>query len=146
METGKAIEVSVGAVVFRDDEVLVIKRGRAPFAGHWSIPGGKVEYGERLQDAVRREVREETGLEIEVIALLDVFDATPREANGEFLKHGVIVDYVAEWVSGEPQAGDDAADAEFVDFDTAIARMSWDVTREAITRAAEIRQAVRKGP
>lgn len=144
MSVSKTIELSVGAVIFRGDEALVIKRGKPPFAGHWSIPGGKVEYGERLEDALRREVREETALEIEILSLLDVFDAPPRTANGEFLNHGVIIDYVAEWRAGEPRAGDDAAAAEFVSLDEAVARMSWDLTRQAIRRAADIRDAIRK--
>ncbi len=145
MKTKETIAIGVGAVVFRGDEVLIIKRGKPPFEGAWSIPGGGLEHGERVIDAVKREVREETGLEIEVIALLDVFDALPRETGDGFLRHTVIIDYVAEWKAGEPVAGDDAAAAEFVSLETAIARLSWDATREALARAQEIRNAGARG-
>lgn len=143
MKTKETISVGVGAVVFRGDEVLVIKRGKPPFEGCWSIPGGRLEHGERVVDAVTREVREETGLEIRIIGLLDVFDALPAASGDErdgFAVHTVIIDYVAEWISGEPVAGDDAASAEFVSFDTALARFSWDTTREALMRARDIRK------
>jgi 8-oxo-dGTP diphosphatase len=138
MTEKETIAIGVGAVVFRGDDVLVIKRGKPPFEGHWSIPGGGLDYGESLRDAVHREVREETGLEIEIISLLDVFEAMPEEYAGEFHRHTVLIDYVAAWVSGEPVAGDDAAEAEFVPIETAIARLSWDLTRQAVRRAAAI--------
>ena len=146
MNEGEIISVGVGAVVFRGDDVLLIKRGKPPFKGQWSIPGGGLHHGERVADAVRREVREETGLDIEIIGLLDVFDALPDGADGDFKCHTVIIDYVAECASGEPVAGDDAAEAVFVDFAEALARLSWDKTREALRRAAAIRAAFRNAP
>ncbi len=130
------IFTSVGAVVFRGDEALVIRRGREPLKGQWSIPGGKVDYGERLHDAVAREVREETGVEIRVLGLLDVFESLPA---AEGAPHYVMVDFVAEWVSGEPRPGDDAEAAEFVPLKEAQARISWDTTRRAMERAAQWR-------
>lgn len=132
--------LGVGAVVFKGDEVLVIRRGKAPLKGQWSIPGGKVEYRERLRDAAAREVREETGLEVEIGALIDVFEAPPeseRECDGA--RHYVMVDFIAEWVSGEPVPGDDAAEAEFVSVEEALKRLSWDETRRALATALEIR-------
>ncbi|GJL95520.1 MAG: DNA mismatch repair protein MutT [Hyphococcus sp.] len=147
MNMKQVISVGVGAVVFRDDdEVLIIKRGKEPFLGAWSIPGGGLHYGEKLEDAAIREVREETGLEIQLVGLLGAFDGlqSDEEQDG-FTSHTVIIDYVAEWVSGEPVAGDDAAEAEFVSIEKAISRMSWDVTRQAIGRAVKIRDAARKG-
>ena len=89
-----------------------------------------------------REVREETRIDIEIIGLLDVFDAVPAPRGGS--GHMVIIDYVAEWKTGEPQAGDDAVEAEFVSVETAVQRLSWDVTRQAIRRAVEIRRDFRK--
>lgn len=130
------IFASVGAVVFRGDEALVIRRGREPLKGQWSIPGGKIEYGEPLHDAVAREVREETGVEIRVLGLLDVFESLPA-ADGA--PHYVMIDYVAEWVSGAPRPGDDADAAEFVPFEEAKTRISWDTTRRAMDRAAQWR-------
>lgn len=143
MTRDQSIAIGVGAVIFRDDEVLIIKRGKAPFLGQWSIPGGGLEFGEKVTDAVIREVREETGLEVKLIGLLDVFDAISEpgqdQPEDDFVTHTVIIDYVGEWVSGEPVAGDDAAEAEFVSIDEAVSRLSWDVTRQALARALEIR-------
>jgi len=141
MTRDQTIAIGVGAVVFRGDDVLIIKRGKPPFMGQWSIPGGGLEYGEKVTDAVLREVREETRLEVKLIGLLDVFDAIPDQGQQEndFAQHTVIIDYVAEWVAGEPVAGDDAAEAEFVSMAEAISRLSWDVTRQALRRAADIR-------
>lgn len=137
MSESETVSIGVGAVVFRGEDVLIVRRGKPPFEGQWSIPGGTLEYGESLKDAARREVLEETGVEIEIIALLDVFEILPRTKNAG---HMAIIDYVAEWTAGEPEAGDDAAEAEFVDVETAIARLSWDKTRQAIRRAEEIRR------
>ncbi len=131
------IFTSVGAVVFRGEEVLVIRRGRAPLKGQWSIPGGKLDYGERLHEALAREVREETGVEIRVLGLLDVFESLPA-APGD--GHYVMVDFAAEWVSGEPRAGDDAEAAEFVSLEEAERRIAWDTTRRAVASAAEWRR------
>ncbi len=135
-ESERSIEVGVGAVVFRGEEVLLVRRGKAPFEGHWSVPGGRLEVGERVVDGVAREVREETGGEIKIIGLLDVFDAIPD--SDQKLPHTVIIDYVAEWRGGAPVAGDDAAAAEFVTMEEALSRVSWDVTRNALARAYEI--------
>ncbi len=146
MIASKNISIGVGAIVFRGDEVLLIKRGKPPFMGQWSIPGGGLEFRETVKDAVQREVREETGIEIELIGLLDVFDAIPEGSPQEDLFHMVLIDYVALWISGEPVAGDDATDAEFVTIDEALTRLSWDVTRQAIRRAVEIRDTYRATP
>jgi len=146
MQAEAKIFIGVGAVVFRNDDVLVIRRGKAPFKGQWSIPGGGLEHGERLHDAVRREVREETGVEIDILGLLDVFEAPPRDADGDYAAHMVMIDYIGEWRSGEPVAGDDAAAAEFVSLEEALDRVSWDVTRRAVARAAERRAEIRQKP
>ncbi|MBT8472391.1 MAG: NUDIX hydrolase [Marinicaulis sp.] len=137
MTNSETIRIGVGAVIFRGDEILLIKRGRAPFKGHWSIPGGGVDYGEKLRDAIVREVREETGVEIENLILLDVFEATPDLEGVEL--HTVMVDYIADWRKGEPVAADDALEAEFVPIETALARLSWDETRTAVAAAVERR-------
>lgn len=143
--SGPAIKVGVGAVVFRGDDALVIRRAKPPFSGKWSIPGGAVEWGERLEDAVIREVREETGVEIRLGGFLGVFEAVPRTAPGEAL-HVVMIDYWAEWIAGEPVAGDDASAAEFVPLTEALARVSWDQTRTAIARAVKLRDTANQTP
>ena len=146
MAESDTIKVGVGAVVFRGQDVLIIKRGKAPFEGHWSIPGGGLEHGETVKDAVLREVREETGLEIKILGLLDVFDGLPSDRDGDFNRHVVMIDYICDWVAGEPVAGDDAAEAEFVTIETALARLSWDTTRQAIKQALVLRDRIRKTP
>ena len=143
MSEQRDIFVGVGAVVFRGDDILLIKRGKPPFKGQWSIPGGGLEHGEALTSAVIREVREETGLKITITGLLDVFEALPAETG--FATHTIMIDYVAEWVSGEPAAADDAIEAEFVSIDEAIKRLSWDVTRQAVRRAVERRAEATTG-
>ncbi len=139
MAESETIKVGVGAVVFRGADVLLIKRGKAPFKGQWSIPGGGLDYGEAVRDGLLREIREETAVEVTILNLLDVFEALPRAEAGDFAQHVVLIDYVCEWQAGEPVAGDDAVEAEFVPVETALERLSWDKTREAIHRACEIR-------
>ena len=143
MTENGVIKTGVGAVVFRGDEVLLVRRGKPPFEGQWSIPGGALEFGEAIEDAVRREVREETAVEIRLICLIGVFEALPGLVEGHD-GHVVMIDYAAEWTSGEPVAGDDAAEAEFVPFEEALTRLSWDKTRQAIRRALEVRGGASK--
>lgn len=144
MSANESISVGVGAVVFKGDDVLLVKRGKAPFKGNWSIPGGGLHHGERLEDAVHREVREETGLAIRLIGLIGVFEALPAEIGEVPYSHIVLIDYAAEWLSGEPVAGDDAAEAVFVAVEEALARLSWDKTRQALAQAVKIRRAAAK--
>lgn len=125
--------VSVGAVVWRGEDVLLIRRARAPFEGQWSIPGGKVEFGETLEDALMREVREETGVEIALTGLIGVYQSIEAQT------HFVMVDWCADWISGEPHAADDALEAGFVPFDEALERIAWDTTRTALRDAARLR-------
>ena len=138
------ITVGVGAVVFRGDDVLLIRRGKPPFLGQWSIPGGALHHGEKLEDAVRREVREETGVDIRLGGLIGVFEALPALAGGA--RHVVMVDYWADWTAGAPVAGDDALEAEFVALDEAMRRLSWDETRRAVAGALKLRDIVTKKP
>jgi ADP-ribose pyrophosphatase YjhB (NUDIX family) len=100
--------VGVGAVVVRDGKALLIKRGHEPRKGEWSLPGGLVELGEGLLDALRREVREETSLEIRVGPHLETFDRIHRDAEGRVRFHFVIVDYLCMAADGEAVAGTDA--------------------------------------
>jgi 8-oxo-dGTP diphosphatase len=104
---------AVGVVCLRGREVLLIRRGKPPLKGAWSLPGGRIEWGERACDAALRELREETGVEAELLGLLDVVDGVFRGADGALAAHYVLVDYAAVWTAGEPTAGDDAAAAVF---------------------------------
>lgn len=142
MSMNETIRIGVGAVVFRGDEVLLIKRGRPPFAGHWSIPGGKLDHGERLEAGLKREVMEETGCTIELTGLIGVFEALP-DMPGQ-TGHMVLIDYRAEWISGDPTPGDDATAAEFVAIEEARRRLSWDETRRALDMALAMRTPATK--
>ena len=122
---------AVGVICFRGEEVLLIRRGNAPRLGQWSIPGGRVEPGERVASTALRELREETGVEAELLGLVDVVDGVWPEHG----RHYVLIDYAARWVAGEPVAGDDAAEAEFVPIEEACARVDWDETRRVIREA-----------
>jgi len=104
----------VGGIVAEDGRVLLVKRGRAPLKGLWSIPGGALELGETVEEGVRRELREEAGVEVRVIELVEVFERITRDADGRVAYHYVLLDYLCERVSGTPRAGDDAAEAAWV--------------------------------
>ena len=126
----------VGVVCLRGDAVLLIRRGRPPRQGEWSLPGGRIEPGERAVDAALRELREETGVEAEITSLIDVVDGLFPEAG----RHYVLIDYAARWLSGEPVAGDDAVEARFVALDEVEALVAWHETRRVIRMAAQSRR------
>lgn len=122
----------VGVVCLRGDEVLLIRRGKPPREGEWSLPGGRIEPGERATEAGLRELREETGVEARITGLVDVVDGLFPEAG----RHYVLIDYAAQWLSGEPVAGDDAAEARFVALAEVEALVGWGETRRIIAEAA----------
>jgi ADP-ribose pyrophosphatase YjhB (NUDIX family) len=103
----------VGAVVIHDGRVLLIRRGKEPLKGRWVVPGGTVELGETLEEAVAREVLEETGIEVRPRDVLLVFDRILKDEVG-VQYHYVIVDYVCDYAGGRLRAGSDAQDAAFV--------------------------------
>jgi 8-oxo-dGTP diphosphatase len=105
--------VGVGAVIVHEGQVVLIKRGKPPLYGRWVVPGGTVELGETLEEAIVREVLEETGLVVTPREVLTVFDRI--EKDGERVAyHFVIVDYLCDYVSGQPRAGSDALDVALV--------------------------------
>jgi len=106
--------LAVGAIVFREDKILLIKRGRPPAKAQWAIPGGNVQLGESLQAAAQREILEETGIVIKATEPVYTFDAIVKDADGRIQFHYVIVDLAAEYIEGEPQPGDDADDVRWV--------------------------------
>jgi ADP-ribose pyrophosphatase YjhB (NUDIX family) len=106
--------VSVGAVVIKDERVLLVKRGHAPLKGAWSLPGGVVEIGESLREALIREVREETCLDVEVGAVIEVLDRISRDDADRVEYHYVIVDYLCRAVGGALACASDADDARWV--------------------------------
>jgi ADP-ribose pyrophosphatase YjhB (NUDIX family) len=108
--------VAVGAIVWKEDRFLLIRRGRPPRQGGWSIPGGRQEAGETVQEAVHREIREEAGIEIEITGLAAVVDLIDRDER-DIKHHYTVIDMLAEWRSGEARAGDDAMDTAWVRLD-----------------------------
>ena len=127
---------AVGVVCLRGDEVLLIRRGTPPRMGEWSLPGGRIEPGERAVDAALRELREETGVEARILGLIDVVDGIFPEAG----RHYVLIDYLAEWAGGEPVAGDDAAEAAFMPVEAALTMVPWSETRRVIGLAVKMRK------
>ena len=107
--------VGVGAVIVDDGRVLLVKRKYEPLAGRWSLPGGAVEVGETLEESIAREMAEETGLEIEVGPVIEVFDRITRDVDGRVRYHFVLVDYLCRPVGGSLEPGSDVADAVYVD-------------------------------
>jgi ADP-ribose pyrophosphatase len=107
-------EVAVGAIVVKDERVLMVKRNKPPGEGLWAIPGGRVEFGETLQQAAEREIMEETGVTIQAKNPVHTFEIIERDGTGRPRFHYVIVDLAAEYVKGEPSPGDDASEARWV--------------------------------
>src|SRR5215469_777011 len=109
--------LGVGALIFtrsgRRGPILLVERGKQPLKGYWSLPGGLVEPGEKLREAVRREIREETGLQIEPVRLFEIFERIMRDDEGRAEYHYVLADYVCRVVGGRLRAGDDVSRAEW---------------------------------
>jgi len=140
-----APRVGVGAVILDGERVLLARRGRAPSAGKWSIPGGLVHLGERLEEAAVREVQEETGLRARLLGLCGVIDRVVRDGDA-VCYHYVIIDYVAESVGGRLEAGTDAAEVRWV----AVGDLGqYDCTEglaDMILRALAIQRAMSSQP
>ena len=109
--------MAVGAVIFKNNCVLLIRRGQAPSKDLWAIPGGSVEIGETLAAAAEREIFEETGITIHALKPVYTFDVIERDFSGRTRFHYVIVDLIGDYVRGEIRAGDDASAARWVSSD-----------------------------
>jgi ADP-ribose pyrophosphatase YjhB (NUDIX family) len=105
--------VAVGAVVWKDDRLLLVKRAFPPRQGMWSLPGGRQAAGETVHQAAEREIREEAGIEITLLGVAAVVDLIDRDQR-EIRYHYTVIDMLAEWRSGEAVAGDDALDVIWV--------------------------------
>ena len=124
--------VGVGVVAVKDGRVLLIRRGKPPRDGRWSLPGGRQRLGETVRETARRELREETGIEAAVTALLDVVDSITRDQGGAIAYHYTLVDFLAEWRDGAARAGGDAAEAVWADPDDLGPYELWDETLRVI--------------
>lgn len=129
---------AVGVVCLRGEDVLLIQRGKPPLEGQWSLPGGRIEWGEKVADAALRELKEETGCDAEIVGLVDVVDgimSRSAESQPAPWAHYVLVDYAARWIGGEPKGGDDATDARFFSKAEIAALGLWSETLRIIEAA-----------
>ena len=125
--------VGVGAVIFDEDRVLLIRRGHAPMQGEWPLPGGALELGETLEDGVKREVLEETGLIVEPMAMIEAFDRIARDDAGRVQFHYVLVDYLCRIIGGSAACASDATDLRWAARDELESIAPF--TREVILKA-----------
>jgi 8-oxo-dGTP diphosphatase len=129
--------LAVAAVIWNDQrEVLLIRRTKEPRKGQWSLPGGKVEFGESIEDAARREVLEETGLTVALLGVAGIAETILDASAGAADVHFVLIDYSARVVSGEAKAASDAADATWFTQEAIKDLPLWDETKRIITQSA----------
>jgi 8-oxo-dGTP diphosphatase len=136
--------VGVGGVVIKKDRALLIRRAGPPLAGEWSIPGGLLELSETLEEGVRRELGEETGIEVRVLQMIEVFERIVRDEAGRTRYHFVIVDYLCELVSGEPRAASDVTDVAWAAADDLARYSLTPIATRVIQRAFEMANSTAK--
>lgn len=127
--------VGVGALILDGERILLVERGREPLKGFWSLPGGALETGETLQEGVRREVLEETGLRVNPIAMFEIFERIVRDREGRPEYHYVLMDYLCEVAGGTLQAGDDVSKVEWFEKDALIDLRLTQGTLQVILKA-----------
>lgn len=130
-----APKVGVGVILIKNDQVLLVQRANPPGAGKWSLPGGKQKLGETAQDAARRELREETGLECGELILAGYVDSIHHDQTGQILFHYTILDFMARYIGGEPCAADDTLAVAWVTPDEFDDYDLWDKARALIITA-----------
>jgi len=104
----------VGALIFENGRILLVERGKEPLKGYWSLPGGILETGEKLEEGIRREVAEETGLDVEPYLMFEIFERIIPDAEGKPEYHYVLIDYLCRPLSGEPLAASDVSAVAWV--------------------------------
>lgn len=130
--------LGVSAAIWRDDKVLLVKRGKQPLKDYWSLPGGLVHTGEQLENAVIREVFEETGVTASFAGIADTTEIIHPDDQGIIAHHYVILAFAARWVSGEAVAGDDAAAVRWTHPDQLSALLLTDGTDRTIGKTANL--------
>ncbi|HEX4164841.1 MAG TPA: NUDIX hydrolase [Bryobacteraceae bacterium] len=131
--------LGVGALIFEKDRILLVERGQPPLVGYWSLPGGCVESGERLEDAVVREVREETGLTVTAESLATVFERIMPDAQQRCEYHYVLVDFYCTITGGELRPGDDSNDVRWFDLPSLDKLLLTEGTREVVLTCVQHR-------
>lgn len=131
-------ELAVSAAIFRDGNVLLVRRAGAPAKGFWTLPGGRVEVGERLVDAVTREVMEETGLTIDVIALAGYRESILPDAVGDRGRHFVILPFAARWIAGDVTLNDELDDSRWLPIEAITDLQTTEGLLEILRRAEKL--------
>jgi ADP-ribose pyrophosphatase YjhB (NUDIX family) len=130
--------VGIGCVVWKGDDVLLVRRGKPPGLGEWGLPGGAQETGETVFAAATREVREETGVVIEPLGLITVLDMIRHDAESQVQFHYTIIEITARYVGGEVMAGDDVTDARFVPAEQVRELAEWGEVERVVQLSQKI--------
>jgi ADP-ribose pyrophosphatase len=134
--------VGVGAIVIREGRILLVKRASSPGKGFWAIPGGLVELGETVREAAEREILEETGITVRAKEAFYLFDFIDRDPEGGIKYHYIIIDFLADYLGGEPKAADDVSDARWVSPEEAAALNLSPTTRKLLEQMGFIKERV----
>ena len=132
--------IGVGALIVERGRVLLVRRATEPLKGEWSVPGGMLELGEKLRDGVRREVLEETGLDVEPREVLDVFDSIFQDEQGRLQYHYVLIDYLCRCVAGEAKAGSDVSEVRWIPEDELTMMRLRDSIEQVVRKAFRLTQ------
>ena len=130
--------VGLGVVVWKNDQVLLVRRGKAPRKNQWSIPGGAQELGETVKQGAMREVKEETGLDIKLVGLIDVVDGIFKDEFGVVGNHYTLVDLAAVWTGGEAVASSDALEIRWATISEAESLIEWHETLRVIHQSVHV--------
>jgi len=136
--------IGVGAVIWKNEKFLLIKRGKHPRLGEWSIPGGKQELGETIKEAALREILEETGLKVKITDFLEVIDSIQKNHEGEITYHATLIDFSAEWASGIARADSDAIGIAWHQLEELDDLDLWSETKRIIRKSAKLRNSTNK--
>ena len=130
--------VGIGIVVIKHNTVLLVRRGKPPNVGSWTLPGGAQELGETTEEAARRELREETGLEVDTLHFAATVDNIRRDTAGRIRFHYTIIDFATRWVSGDPVAATDVTEAVWAPLDALDQYSLWSEAHRVIAIARRL--------